>query len=134
MMNRSPKVVPTNPLTSCGQDRIHGGMIIARSGAGNAVTEASDARLPLRTVERVTVSVPARLHLGFVDLNGDLGRRFGSVGIAIDAPYTRVRIGRSERATIDGHDAERAGHYLETLLRRFNLDRRLQLAVADVIP
>ncbi len=25
---------------------------------------------------------PARLHLGFLDLNGGLGRRFGSLGLA----------------------------------------------------
>ena len=109
-------------------------MIIARSGAGNAVTEASDARLPLRTVERVTVSVPARLHLGFVDLNGDMGRRFGSVGIAIDKPHTRVVVGRNERTQIEGPDEARAQGYLEALIRRFNLDRRLHLRVADVIP
>jgi beta-ribofuranosylaminobenzene 5'-phosphate synthase len=82
-------------------------MIIARSGAGNAVTEASDTRLPLRTVERVTVSVPARLHLGFVDLNGDMGRRFGSVGIAIDRPHTRVVVERNERTQIEGPDEAR---------------------------
>lgn len=29
------------------------------------------------------VRSPARLHLGFIDLNGGLGRRFGSVGLAI---------------------------------------------------
>jgi len=109
-------------------------MIVARPGAGNAVTAASVVRLPLRTVERVTVSVPARLHLGFVDLNGDLGRRFGSVGIAIDKPHTRVVVERNERTAIVGPDEERAQRYLETLIRQFNLDRRLQLTVADVIP
>src|SRR5262249_10372262 len=134
MMNRSPKVVLTNPLTSCKQDRIHDGMIIARSGAGNAVTEASDARLPLRTVERVTVSVPARLHLGFVDLNSDMGRRFGNVGIAIDKPHTRVVVGRNERTQIEGPNEARTQGYLEALIHRFNLDRRLHLRVADVIP
>ena len=39
----------------------------------------------------VTVSVGARLHLGFLDLNGGLGRRFGSLGLAIDEPQTRRR-------------------------------------------
>jgi beta-ribofuranosylaminobenzene 5'-phosphate synthase len=106
----------------------------ASSGAGNADTEASDARLPLRTVERVTVSVPARLHLGFVDLNGDMGRRFGSVGIAIDRPHTRVVVERTERTQIEGPDEARTQGYLEALIRRFNLDRRLHLKVADVIP
>ena len=34
--------------------------------------------------QRVDVSAPARLHLGFLDLGGGLGRRFGSLGVAID--------------------------------------------------
>ena len=38
--------------------------------------------------EGVTVAVGARLHLGFLDLNGGLGRRFGSLGLALDAPET----------------------------------------------
>ena len=109
-------------------------MIVARPGAGNAVTETSDARVPLDTVERVTVTVPARLHLGFIDLNGGLGRRFGSVGIAIDTPHTRVSIDAHERPQIEGPDAERARGHLRTLVHQFNLDHRLRLRIHDVIP
>lgn len=39
---------------------------------------------------KVVVSAPARLHLGLLDLGGSLGRRFGSVGLALDAPRTEV--------------------------------------------
>src|ERR1700712_4950473 len=42
---------------------------------------------PLSTV---TVDAPARLHLGFLDPSGSLGRAFGSVGLTIDASGTRV--------------------------------------------
>ena len=38
----------------------------------------------------VTVTVPARLHFGFLDLNGGLGRRFGSIGLAISDLRTRI--------------------------------------------
>jgi predicted sugar kinase len=38
----------------------------------------------------VTVSAAARLHLGFLDLNGGLGRTFGSIGLAIDGFDTRL--------------------------------------------
>jgi beta-RFAP synthase len=38
----------------------------------------------------ITVESPARLHLGFIDPNGSLGRVFGSVGLAIDAHGTRI--------------------------------------------
>ena len=34
----------------------------------------------------VKVTANARLHLGFLDLNGDLGRKFGSIGLCLDQP------------------------------------------------
>ncbi len=40
------------------------------------------------TVVRITA--PARLHLGFLDLNGAAGRKFGSIGLAIDSHHTIV--------------------------------------------
>ncbi|MFD0935973.1 GHMP kinase, partial [Methylobacterium trifolii] len=41
-------------------------------------------------VSAVEVEAPARLHFGFLDLHGGLGRRFGSIGLAIDAPAVRL--------------------------------------------
>src|SRR5260221_3091872 len=48
--------------------------------------------------EAVEVFAPARLHLGFLDLNGGLGRRFGSLGLAIDGLRTRVKVMRGPEA------------------------------------
>ncbi len=45
---------------------------------------------------KVKVTTSARLHLGFLDLNGDLGRLYGSIGVTIKAPITQL--------TIEGHD------------------------------
>lgn len=39
---------------------------------------------------RVRVSTPSRLHLGFLDLNGDAGRKFGSIGMAINSHHTII--------------------------------------------
>ena len=42
--------------------------------------------------DSVTVEAAARLHLGFLDMNGGLGRRFGGLGLAIESllrPATR---------------------------------------------
>jgi DnaK suppressor protein len=35
---------------------------------------------------KVYVKTPSRLHLGLLDLNGDLGRIFGGLGVGIDYP------------------------------------------------
>lgn len=50
----------------------------------------------------VTVAAPARLHLGFLDLNGGLGRRFGSVGLAIEGFSTRVRLSEAGAGRLAG--------------------------------
>lgn len=42
----------------------------------------------------VRVTAPARLHLGFLDLNGEIGRRYGSIGLAIDGPATVLEVRR----------------------------------------
>jgi len=101
-------------------------MIVGPALAGNANADA--------TVARVTVTVPARLHLGFVDLNGELGRRFGSLGIAIDTPRTRLSLGRGDRLQAEGADAARAQRHLDALIEHYDLDRRLHLRIDESIP
>lgn len=39
----------------------------------------------------VAVRATARLHLGFLDVAGSLGRKFGSLGLSLSAPEVRVR-------------------------------------------
>ncbi|MGE3771812.1 MAG: beta-ribofuranosylaminobenzene 5'-phosphate synthase family protein [Gammaproteobacteria bacterium] len=63
------------------------------------------------------VHAPARLHLGFVDLNGDLGRRFGSLGLAIDGLGTRVRAAPAARLVVDAADADTTARVTALLTR-----------------
>jgi len=65
-----------------------------------------DTRSPLCAV---TVDAPARLHLGFLDPSASLGRAFGSVGLTIDAPGTRVTAHHADETQILGArtDAQR---------------------------
>lgn len=111
---------------------MHDGMIVREAGAGNS-PPLVDRSLPV--VEQVRVSVPARLHLGFVDLNGDLGRRFGSLGIALDAPQTRLVLRRGgEALSADGPGAPRALQYLRAVADHFDVDDRLHVAIEEAIP
>ena len=57
---------------------------------------------------RVEVVTPARLHLGFLDLQGGLGRRFGSLGLTIDTFATSLCAERAEAFAAQGPGAERA--------------------------
>lgn len=58
----------------------------------------------------VRVRTPARLHLGFLDLNGGLGRKFGSIGMAIDSHYTDLQVSKSLRASITGLSETHSQH------------------------
>jgi beta-ribofuranosylaminobenzene 5'-phosphate synthase len=82
----------------------------------------------------VTVSVPARLHLGFLDLNGDAGRRFGSIGLPLSEPETVVSLLRSAETSVEGPEADRAAHHLSTLSRQLGIRAHHRLVVERAIP
>ncbi|WP_343062328.1 beta-ribofuranosylaminobenzene 5'-phosphate synthase family protein [Hyphomicrobium methylovorum] len=65
-------------------------------------------RQTIRTSPAIRVTAPARLHLGFLDLNGDIGRRFGSIGLAVDQPSTTLTLRRSEKNEAKGAESKRA--------------------------
>jgi len=101
--------------------------------AGNMLTRA-DSAIPTRARDEcVTVTVPARLHLGFLDLDGGLGRRFGGLGITLDAPCTRLRLWRGGPPAADGPDAARARAFLDRLARHFHIDAKVRLTVDEAI-
>jgi beta-RFAP synthase len=84
--------------------------------------------------DSVTVTAPARLHLGFLDMNGGLGRRFGSLGLAIDRPTTRLTIRRAVRPFAKGKEAGRASPHLANLARQLGLAHDYGLTVHETVP
>ena len=63
----------------------------------------------------VRIAAHARLHLGFLDLEGGLGRRFGGLGLGLEGPATRLRLARAQSLSVAGEEAKRAKAYLMTL-------------------
>jgi len=55
----------------------------------------------------IWVQAPARLHLGMLDLEGSLGRRFGGLGVAIERPVVRVAVRPAPDLIVKGPCAER---------------------------
>jgi beta-ribofuranosylaminobenzene 5'-phosphate synthase len=88
----------------------------------------------------VSVDAPARLHLGFLDPSGSLGRRFGSIGLVIDGPATQVEISAASAdavlAATAASQAElaRAAAYLQRLRERTGRRQPLQLRLRQVLP
>ena len=77
---------------------------------------------PLRPATKVTVTAPARLHLGFLDLNGRLGRRFGSIGLAISGLKTQISVAPAEHMRVSGPDADRVRRYVDLMQTALALD------------
>ena len=84
--------------------------------------------------ESVTAIAPARLHLGFLDLNGGLGRRFGSIGLAIDRPQTSLTIRRAANLSVEGAESSRASAYLKALTQRLGLPSAYRVTIEEAIP
>lgn len=82
----------------------------------------------------VTIRVPARLHLGFLDLNGDVGRRFGSVGLPLSEPETVVTLSRAAETSVEGSEAARAEQHLSALCRHIGIKSHHRLVVEQAIP
>jgi beta-ribofuranosylaminobenzene 5'-phosphate synthase len=81
-----------------------------------------------------TVLAPGRLHLGFLDPGGRAGRRFGSLGIALDEVATRVRAEISRGFSASGPEAERALNSLEKMDQCFRLPGGARINVEQAIP
>jgi len=82
----------------------------------------------------VNVITSSRLHLGFFDLNGGLGRKFGSIGLSLQAPVTSLSISPSKTFTADGEGAERAIKIAQQVARHLNVDAGLHIHLDQVIP
>lgn len=79
----------------------------------------------------VSVIAPARLHMGFLDLSGALGRNFGSIGVALDAPATRIVISKSIEKQIPNPRVQKV---VTIFCEVFNVSQNLTIEVIEEIP
>jgi beta-ribofuranosylaminobenzene 5'-phosphate synthase len=86
-----------------------------------------------KDIKSITVTTHARLHMGFFDLNGQLGRRFGSIGVGLNYPKTQIRVSVGGLASQSPH-AEYANSILQTMLSTLNLTMDINVEVIDQIP
>ncbi len=82
----------------------------------------------------VSVTTTARLHFGFLDPSGRGPKPFGSFGLAIDRPVTRLTLRRANSLKVSGEEAERAAHYLTRLAEAYDLPNSYTLNVDESIP
>jgi beta-RFAP synthase len=94
--------------------------------------------------ETVSVRAPARLHIGFLDLNASQGRKFGSIGLSVDSHYTEIRVSKSEHNQLSGENlSDVLKQRLEKIQNIFfrelgqhipQADRQVHIEVKQLIP
>ncbi|MFH1383319.1 MAG: beta-ribofuranosylaminobenzene 5'-phosphate synthase [Chloroflexota bacterium] len=76
-------------------------------------------------MKEVRIACPSRLHLGLIDLNGEIGRIDGGVGIALEYPRTVFRATKSDKLEVecpsDPPAAKRAEEAARTVMKLFDL-------------
>jgi len=82
----------------------------------------------------VTVKTPSRLHLGMIDLNGELGRIYGSIGVALNNPPIFIEARTSDKLEIKGEDAERVENLVKKFSQIYNVDTNVEINVKEIIP
>jgi len=88
----------------------------------------------------LSLRASGRLHLGFLDPAGTLGRRFGSLGLVIDGFETAVEITAWARDEVSASRAdaaaeiERARQHLHTLRERTGCKQPLHLHLRRLLP
>jgi beta-ribofuranosylaminobenzene 5'-phosphate synthase len=90
--------------------------------------------VPRARPNTVRVRAPARLHFGFLDLNGGLGRRFGSLGLTIAEPALDLTIIAGATPDASDKEGERVSAATRAAAAHLNVSDRVQVLVNQAIP
>ncbi|MGH8478144.1 MAG: beta-ribofuranosylaminobenzene 5'-phosphate synthase family protein [Gammaproteobacteria bacterium] len=82
----------------------------------------------------ITIAAPARLHMGFLDMSGDLGRRFGGLGLALSEVQTRLSVQRAKGVAAEGPSSERAARSAQAHLQALGIAQGVRIQVHEAIP
>lgn len=100
-----------------------------------ALRAPSSSATKLAACGQVTVETSARLHFGFLDPSGRGTRPFGSFGLAIDRPSTRLTLSRAAgEMRVTGADCARAEPYLRAIAASLGRGTAYHLHLDEVIP
>jgi beta-ribofuranosylaminobenzene 5'-phosphate synthase len=82
----------------------------------------------------VSVGTSARLHFGFLDPSGRGQRPFGSFGLALDRPRTRLILRHAREFKVTGVECARAETYLRSIAASLGGTTAYHLHLDEVIP
>lgn len=96
--------------------------------------QSNDAGKAFDRPRQAAVTTTARLHFGFLDPSGRGTRPFGSFGLSLDRPSTRLTLKRAEAGTVGGPERERAARYLKSIAESCGVQRDYDLRIQQAIP
>jgi len=83
---------------------------------------------------KVYVRTPARLHLGLIDLRGELGRVFGGIGVAINRPSVILEAETAQNLEFKDEKTENLRPIAEQFLKKYNIKPQVSINVRQTIP
>ena len=83
---------------------------------------------------KVLVKTPARLHLGLIDMNGNLGRIFGGLGVGINRPNIVVEANNAQSFSVVGQEPEHTKMLAQKFLTTYKLPPKVHINVVSSIP
>jgi beta-RFAP synthase len=84
---------------------------------------------------KVYIKTPARLHLGLIDMNGELGRLFGGLGVGIDHPNVVVEAQTAADLKITGEKTALTKEITERFFTKYpTIPTKVHLNVIEAIP
>ncbi len=83
---------------------------------------------------KVYIRTSARLHLGLIDLGGELGRIFGGIGVAVHRPNVILEAESSPNLEFKGGKSESLRQIVDIFLKKYNLKPQVSINVRQTIP
>ncbi|HAF01679.1 MAG TPA: GHMP kinase [Methylophilaceae bacterium] len=87
-----------------------------------------------QNISSVLINTTARLHMGFFDLNGQGGRQFGSLGLSLDAPSTKVELTMAQGAVESQHEQDYVFKNKRLVLDYLGIAQNVDIQVLEQVP
>lgn len=87
-------------------------------------------------VTKISIKSTARLHMGFFDLHGGLGRKFGSIGLSLATPSIELAAEISDTLHVEGvaSAVDKVSAIARQLIAKLNINGSVRLNVRQHIP
>lgn len=82
----------------------------------------------------ITIKTPSRLHLGILDLNGNLGRLYGSIGVALEKPNFVLEMEPAERLDVCRDSKDVIINLIKRFSRFYKIKPKVRVELKETIP